>query len=612
MTSSITSGRRTRERGSGFRAVARICRQRSLVTGVALASLGMAVISAAFPVAVSRAVAADVRSDRRTVYLLAAAVLAIGIVVWLVNRVRAYLARRLVARTVLDLRLELIRTALRGRLDFYDRYPRSTVLSRATDDLDEFGEAVFGLLELAQQLLVIALLLPLMLVLDWRLTLLTLVCGGLIMVLTRAFRRVTGPAAGRAAADAGTLASVVNEVTAGLRVVRAYGGQELLAGWADGTSRVAARSWAASAGRAALLMPAVSALVGLALAGAVWGGGLLIGAGVLGVSAWYLFVLAADRISWTLASAGAVETQLRQAAAAAARVFAILDAVPPPERDPLDPRPAPAHPSPATAAPRSAADREHAARGGRPVEVSLREVSLRYHNGTEALRSVSLQVPAGVRVGLVGRSGAGKSSLLKAIAGLHRLDGGEVSVGGLPLDRWPEASLRRTVGYVPQRPQLFAGTVADNLRLSRPDATDDDLTRLIARCRLDDWLAGLPRGLDTVLGRRGSGLSAGQRQVVAILRALVKQPGLVLLDEPTAHLDAVADAHLRTAMWSLLHDATVVMIAHRLDTVRDLDRLVVLDQGRVVESGTHHELLDRQGRYAEMHADHVEGPAHVS
>ncbi|MEV0430109.1 ABC transporter ATP-binding protein [Micromonospora sp. NPDC050495] len=612
MTSPSGARRRPRERRGGLRAAARICRHRPLVAGVVLASLGMAVISAAFPVAVSRALAADARADRRTVYLLAASVLAIGIVVWVINRVRAYLARRLVARTVLDLRLELIRAALRGRLDFYDRYPRSTVLSRATDDLDEFGEAVFGLLELAQQLLVIALLLPLMLVLDWRLTLLTAVCGGLIMVLTRAFRRITSPAAGRAAADAGTLASVVHEVTAGLRVVRAYGGQDLLSGWADRTSRAAARSWMASAGRAALLMPAVSALVGLALAGAVWGGGLLIGAGLLGVSAWYLFVLAADRISWTLASAGAVETQLRQAAAAATRIFAILDAVPPPDPDPLD---APA--SAPVPVPRWAERPAHPpvaqpAGGGRPVELCLRAVSLRYHNGTEALRNVSLQLPAGARVGLVGRSGAGKSSLLKAIAGLHRLDGGEVSVGGLPLDRWPEPSLRRTVGYVPQRPQLFAGTVADNLRLSRPDVTDRDLTQLIVRCQLDGWLAGLPQGLETVLGHGGSGLSAGQRQVVTILRALVKQPGLVLLDEPTAHLDAVADAHLRTAMWSLLRGATVVMIAHRLDTVRDLDQLVVLDQGRIVETGTPGELLDRQGWYAAMHADHVEGPAHVS
>lgn len=575
----------------------------------------MAVISAAFPVAVSRAVAADARAGRGTVYLLAVGVLALGIVVWAINRIRAHLARRLVARTVLDLRLELMRAALGGGLDFYDRHPRSTVLTRVTDDLDEFGEAVFGLVELAQQVLVVAVLVPLMLVLDWRLTLLTLVFGALIVLLTRAFRRVTVPAAAQAAADAGTLASVVNEVTGGLRVVRAYGGQDLLGAWSDRANQAAARSWAASANRAALLMPAVSTLVGLALTGAVWGGGLLIAAGLISVFAWYLFVLATDRISWTLASAGAVETQLRQAVAAISRVFTILDALaemsavtrPGPRSadrvPPADPQVADGSARPVDTVAGSTV---------RPVELRVQEVSLRYHNGTEALRNVSLHLPAGCRVGLVGRSGAGKSSLLKAIAGLHRIGSGEIRVEGVPLDRWSERDLRRVMAYVPQRPQLFAGTVTDNILLGNPGTTEDDLAQLVRRCHLDGWRDGLPDGLRTVLGTGGTGISAGQRQVVTLLRAMVRRPGLVLLDEPTAHLDAATDEHLRTAMWSLLDGVTCVMIAHRLDTVRDLDRIVVLDGGRVEEIGTHDELVDRRGWYAAMYAHRAEGAAHVS
>ncbi|TCB99659.1 ABC transporter ATP-binding protein [Micromonospora zingiberis] len=572
----------------GRQALARFCRERRLALGLLTASLGMALVSAAFPVAVAYGVDAATRSDRRAVWTLAVTAVAIGVVVWALNWIRVHLARRLIARTVLELRLDLLRCALRGGLDLHDRYPRSTLLSRATHELDEFGESVFRLLELAQQVIVVALLLPLMLVLDWRLTILTLLCGALIILVGRVFRRYTAASAARAAADAGAVSSLVQELTAGLRVIQSYRAQDLLDEAVGRANRAAAASWHSAMTRAALLMPIMAVLVGLAMAGVVWGGGLLVGAAVIGVSAWYLFVVAADRISWTLSSAGALEAQVQQAAANAARVFEILD---------RDERPG------------TLPGEEHSPRrpAARAVELSLDQVRLRYHNGTEALRGVSLRVPAGSRIGLVGRSGTGKSSLIKAVAGLHPLAGGAVLLDGMPLPRWPEPELRRVVAYLPQRPQLFSGTLADNLRLTRPTATDDDLLQLIHRAGLADWLATLPGGLRADVGPGGAGLSAGQRQIVGILRALVKEPGLVLLDEPAAHLDSSTEKHLREAMWSLLDQATCLVIAHRLDTVRELDLLVLLDAGRIVEQGTHDELLNADGTYAALHADHLVG-----
>jgi thiol reductant ABC exporter CydD subunit len=238
------------------------------------------------------------------------------------------------------------------------------------------------------------------------------------------------------------------------------------------------------------------------------------------------------------------------------------------------------------------------ARRGKAPDVSFRHVTLTYPGRTQpAVEAVSFDIPAGATVALVGGSGAGKTTIAYLLLRLLQPDTGAIytehaSLASSDPDEW-----RRRVAWVPQRPHLFHGTVRDNLRIGRPDATADDIGRAVSLARADDIIASLPRGLDTPVGERGERLSGGQAQRLALARAFLRDAPLLVLDEPTAQLDAEHDAALTATLRELCRGRTVLLIAHRLTTVRHADRIVVLERGRVLETGSHDELLGREGAY---------------
>jgi ATP-binding cassette subfamily B protein len=311
-----------------------------------------------------------------------------------------------------------------------------------------------------------------------------------------------------------------------------------------------------------------------------------VAAGSISVAELVAFILYLFLLVMPLGQAIGAWTELQTGFGALARIQEVLALDPEDDAHPERPGPATATP----AVPPSA---------GVPL-LELEDVQFGYPDGTPILRGVSLQVPAGSRVALVGPSGAGKSTILALIEGFYPLDGGVVRWAGTDVRELPRAGLRARLGYVEQEAPVLAGTIRDNLLLTRPDATDPELWAVLADVGLTEVVRRSPRGLDVLVGDEGVLLSGGERQRLAIARSLLARPALLLLDEPTASLDARNEQLLRDTLAAAAADRALLVVAHRLSTVVDSDEIVVLDGGRVVARGTHEELVDSSPLYREL------------
>ncbi|MGW2665467.1 ABC transporter ATP-binding protein [Nocardia tengchongensis] len=223
------------------------------------------------------------------------------------------------------------------------------------------------------------------------------------------------------------------------------------------------------------------------------------------------------------------------------------------------------------------------------------------HAGAKPLfRGLDLDVPSGARIGLVGRSGGGKSTLTQLLLRMMDIDGGVIRIGGQDISRLRQRDLRSLLSYVPQDPAMFHRSLSDNIRFARPDATDAEVRRAAKAAHVTEFADGLPEGMNTLIGERGVKLSGGQRQRVALARAILRDAPILLLDEATSALDSESENLVQQALWELMEGRTALVVAHRLSTVAGMDRLIVLDRGRIVEEGSHEELLRGEGTYAQL------------
>jgi ABC-type multidrug transport system fused ATPase/permease subunit len=353
------------------------------------------------------------------------------------------------------------------------------------------------------------------------------------------------------------------------------------------------------------IFPLLNTLSGAGTALVVYVGGLLVLDGSVSVGNWYLFVQSLTIFFYPLTSIASFWGQFQQGLAASERVFALIDAEPKLQQQGDEPTGA-VHGAiafegvtfgygaydegPTTSD-------QPGVTGPTPDEPS----SSVFRPSPAVLREFTLHIPAGQSLAIVGHTGAGKSSLVKLIARAYEFQGGRILVDGRDIRSFDLASYRRALGLVPQQPFLFAGTVADNVRYGRPEASDAEVEAAARALGDGSWVDDLPQGLHSDVGERGARLSLGQRQLVALARVLFHNPAILLLDEATASIDPITEAQVQTGLLSVMRGRTSVVIAHRLSTVRAADRIIVLQAGQIIESGRHEALLAAGGHYAELY-----------
>jgi ATP-binding cassette subfamily B multidrug efflux pump len=520
----------------------------------------------------------------------AALFLATLVALYGLRAVQAYVMQVTGQRVMHDLRQALFAHLQTLDAAFFDRNPVGRLMTRVLNDVETINELfVSGVVVVIGDVVMLLGVVVIMLSMDWRLALVTFALVPVLALAAGYFRLRARESYRRVRAAVARLTAFLQEALQGMMVVQLFARERAEA---ERFARLGADLRAAqfrSTFFDASLYATVEVIGSAAVALLLWYGGGQVMAGALSFGALVAFIEYTGRFFLPIRDLGAKYTVMQAAMVSSERVFALLDSRPAIE----------------TAAVSGVGDGDPvsdvpALRGSGPAAaVEFRKVWFAYRGQDWVLRDCSFAVAAGEHVALVGATGAGKSTIVRLMLRAYEARQGQVLIDGVPVERWNVAALRRHVGLVPQEVFLFSGTVEENMRLGRDGALlRDALDRAVALANADRLVRALPRGLAEEIRERGANLSYGQRQLLAIARALIYNPRVLALDEATSSVDPESEALIRAGLVHLIEGRTSVVIAHRLSTVQSADRILVLNGGRIRESGRHAELLARGGLYA--------------
>jgi ATP-binding cassette subfamily B protein len=548
------------------------------VAVVVILTVLMAVISASEPVVVSKGL--DALAGHPTLsasLLIGLIVLFIGVSNWGLNWIRRRLTVRIVGDVILKLRTISFRAAVEHDLSFYDQFSSGRIASRINSDTNDLGNLVVIITDVSAQVFQALLLGVVIVRTEWHLALLLFAFLPFIFGLALGFRGLARKVTKSGMQAMADVNSAIKETVSGIAIAKNFRQENSIFETFNSANQTSYRVNVWRGFVLSLVWPSLNTLAGIGTATLVFAGGLSAAQGAVTIGAWYLFILSLGRFFDPVMNLSAFWSNIQSGLSAAERIFALMDAEP------------------------NVVQTKKLDVANLNGAIRFENVSFRYAENEPVLSEFSLDIQPGENLAIVGHTGAGKSSLAKLIARFYEFQSGRLLIDGADVRTFNLQQYRRQLGIVSQVPFLFSGTVAENIRYACPDVTNDEILSMARRIGDGEWLETLPDGLDTLVGERGTMLSMGQRQLVALLRVLMQKPAIFILDEATASIDPFTEWQIQQALNMILVKSTSILIAHRLSTVKAADRIIVIEKGRIIETGNHAGLLAQAGHYAMLY-----------
>jgi ATP-binding cassette subfamily B protein len=538
----------------------------------------IAVTSAAIPVVVSNGV--DILAEQSqsvALFWIVGVVIVIGIYTWGANWLRRRLLTRMVGDVILKLRTDAFRAATDHDLSFYDEFSSGRIVSRITSDTRDFGQLTVIITDLVSQV-VEALILGVVLIrIEWRLSLWIIGTLPILYLVTTRFRNWARDVTKKGMKGMANVNAAIKETVSGISVAKNFRQETTIYQEFEEANKASFKVNVQRGLVLALVFPTLNVLSGIATGILVYVGGLSALQGAVTVGAWYLFIQSVGRFFFPILNLSAFTAQVQSGLSASERVFALIDAE------------------------SAVVQVEEKVIPELKGDIHFESVKFRYSEQEQIFQDFNLHIKPGESVALVGHTGAGKSSIAKLVARFYEFQEGRILVDGHDIRSLDLQAYRSQLGIVSQTPFLFSGTVAENICYACAHVAENEVAEIAREIGGGEWLDTLPEGVLTQVGERGDRLSMGQRQLVSLLRVLIKRPAIFILDEATASIDPFTEWQIQQTLNLILENSTGILIAHRLSTIKAADRIIVLDSGHIIEEGSHTSLLNRDGHYANLY-----------